>query len=40
MKLTIHRGTHEIGGSCVELQTKSADEILRRVNEKIERNLY
>ena len=24
MKLTIHRGTHEIGGSCVELQTKRA----------------
>jgi len=23
MKLTIHRGTHEIGGSCVELQTTS-----------------
>jgi len=23
MKLIIHRGTHEIGGSCVELQTKS-----------------
>lgn len=24
MKLIIHRGTHEIGGSCVELQTQSA----------------
>jgi len=24
MYLTIHRGTHEIGGSCVELQTKQA----------------
>jgi ribonuclease J len=23
MKLTIHRGTHEIGGSCVELATKN-----------------
>jgi ribonuclease J len=23
MKLTIHRGTHEIGGTCVELSTKS-----------------
>ena len=24
MQLTIHRGTEEIGGSCVELQTKEA----------------
>jgi ribonuclease J len=23
MKLTIHRGTHEIGGSCVELCSTS-----------------
>jgi len=23
MKLTIHRGTHEIGGSCVELSSSS-----------------
>lgn len=23
MKLTIYRGTHEIGGSCVELATKN-----------------
>jgi ribonuclease J len=22
MKLTIHRGTHEIGGTCIELQSK------------------
>ncbi len=24
MTLTIHRGTHEIGGSCVELRTAEA----------------
>lgn len=24
MKLTIHRGTHEIGGTCIELQSKSS----------------
>lgn len=24
MRLTIHRGTHEIGGSCVEIRTKNA----------------
>jgi ribonuclease J len=28
MKLTIHRGTHEIGGSCIELKTKSARIVL------------
>ena len=22
MKLTIHRGTHEIGGTCIELQSQ------------------
>jgi ribonuclease J len=22
MKITIHRGTHEIGGSCVEIENK------------------
>jgi len=24
MKLTIHRGTHEIGGTCIELQSKNS----------------
>ena len=24
MKLTIHRGTHEIGGTCIELQSNSS----------------
>lgn len=28
MKLTIHRGTHEIGGSCIELKTKNTRIIL------------
>jgi ribonuclease J len=24
MKIIIHRGTHEIGGSCVEIQSKKS----------------
>ena len=28
MKLIIHRGTHEIGGSCIELKTKNTRIIL------------
>ncbi len=24
MKLTIHRGTHEIGGTCIEIETKGS----------------
>ena len=28
MKLTIHRGTHEIGGSCIELATATTRIIL------------
>ena len=28
MKLTIHRGTHEIGGSCIELKAKNARIVL------------
>lgn len=28
MKLTIHRGTHEIGGSCIELEAKNTRIVL------------
>ena len=28
MKLTIHRGTHEIGGNCIEIETKTSRIIL------------
>ena len=28
MQITIHRGTHEIGGSCVEIRTRQAKILL------------